>query len=188
MTLVLSNVAGQLFSVPAFGRVRRHASVAGASQTWCRDLVPVHLPPHLTLSPAVLEEGGVCRLLPYQVTPARCATSKYWLLGWYFQTLKIPFLTTLSTSLLFSAWLPRLMQCAVLHCRPLRGTSCADLARGSPCGLASVFLWCIPIIPGTLPCVLAEGLSGLSHTLPAQPWNPPSQEPDQRILACCSGT
>lgn len=67
MGSVLSNVAGQFFSVPESGRVQRPSPAAGASQEWCRDLAPVPSP---TLSPAALDEGGVCRLLPCKVTPA----------------------------------------------------------------------------------------------------------------------
>lgn len=42
MGSVLSNVAGQFFSVPESGRVQRPPPAAGASQEWCRDLAAVH--------------------------------------------------------------------------------------------------------------------------------------------------
>lgn len=87
----------------------------------------------------------------------------------------------------FAVWLPRLSggrrstASTPLH-KPCR------FGRGRPCGLASAFLPCARIILGAFPCALAEGISGLSHALPAQSWNPPFQKLDQGMLASHSGT
>lgn len=87
----------------------------------------------------------------------------------------------------FAVWLPRLSggrRSTALH----PPAQAVQIWPGAPPRLASAFLPCARIILGAFPCALAEGISGLSHTLPAQSWNPPFQKPDQGILASRSGT